>query len=277
MSDTSQLTAHYDGNADLTARIKAALDRGGFRPPLKLNVLAQFDELHMGGRQATERFAANLRINAGSRVLDLGCGLGGPARFIASTTGARVTGVDLTSGYIRAGRELTGMALMLDLVELREGDIRDLPFDAQSFDVVYMIHVGMNIADKATVFEQAARVLKPGGLFGIYDVMALQDNPVQFPVPWASGQDHSALSGPEIYRDGLENAGFRILSQTDRSAFALDTFARMASRQAAAGAPPALGMHLVMGPDAASRIDNMVASLTAGRIAPVEIIAELPR
>ncbi len=272
MAKTSQVAAHY-GDGALLDRIKDGLARQGIHPPLDLDVLGAFDEFHIGGREATEAFADSLRISAASRVLDLGCGLGGPARYFARATGARVTGIDLTADFIEAGRELTGMALMLDLVDLVQGDILELPFPEARFDVAYMIHVGMNVADKAALFSQVARVLKPGGQFGLYDVMALSEDPVRFPVPWASRADHSALAAPQAYRDALRASGFDIESETDRSAFAEEFFARMAARQAAPDGPPPLGLHLVMGADTKAKIANTVAAISAGGIAPIEIIA----
>lgn len=275
MPDTSQVAAHYSSGG-LLERIKDGLARSGVHPPLNLDTLALFDEFHIGGRQATKAFVKNLRINASSRVLDLGCGLGGPARYIAGATGARVAGVDLSAEFIETGRELTGMALMVDLVDLRQGDIMDLPFQEARFDVAYMIHVGMNIGDKEALFAEVARVLKPGGQFGVYDVMAMHENPVVFPVPWASKPEHSALVSRQTYREALDSAGFKIVSETDRSEAAQAFFVRLAAAQAAAGGAPPLGQHLVMGEDFPAKRANLVAALDAGHIAPIEIIACLP-
>lgn len=276
MSETSKIEAHY-ASGSLLERIEAGLAEHGVRPPLDLDTLALFDEFHIGGRQATASFLKKLGVTAGNRVLDLGCGLGGPARFIAKATGARVTGVDLTREFVETGRALTGMALMLDVVDIVQGSILDLPFPDRSFDVAYMIHVGMNTADKAALAAEAARVLKPGGVFGIYDVMAISDEPITYPVPWASTAEHSALGTPQAYRDALTGAGFRIESETDRTEFAQAFFARMAELRANADGPPPLGIHLVMGPDAPTKMRNMIANIANGLIAPIEMVAQLPR
>ena len=267
MSDPSGIAEHYSGENDLLARIEAALREHGARVPFDLDTLGLFDEFHIGGRAATAKLVDGLALSASSRVVDLGSGLGGPARYIAKTTGAHVTGVDLTPDFVEAGQTLTGMAVMLDRVRLTQGDICDLPFDNQSFDAGYMIHVGMNIADKAALAREAARVLKPDSRFVIYDVMALSAKGVTYPVPWASGPDQDALCMIQVYRRALIGAGFSILSETNRSDL---------MRPPPASAQDAvLGLHLVMGPEAGRKIGNMVEALRDGRIAPIEIVARL--
>ncbi len=274
MTELSEVAKHYSSTA-LLDRIEDALEKVGARRPLDLETLALFDEFHIGGRRATHHLLEKLMVSAGSKVLDLGCGLGGPARYVAKTRGARVTGLDLSADFVTAGNALTGQALMADLVELRQGSVLDMPFDDDQFDVAYMIHVGMNISDKPALAAEVARVLKPGGVFGIFDVMAVGDADLSYPVPWASGPEQSALSPPAAYRDALTGAGFDIRSETDRSEFALEFFARMMARQNKSEGQPVLGLHLVMGPEAGLKISNMVAALQGGQIAPVEMIARL--
>lgn len=274
MTGVSEVAEHYSSSS-LLDRIETALARAGAKRPLDLETLALFDEFHIGGRQATDHLLKHLDISAGNRVLDLGCGLGGPARYVAKVSTARVTGLDLTEDFVAAGNALTGQALMVDLVDLQQGSILEMPFDDDQFDVAYMIHVGMNIADKAALACEAARVLKPGGLFGIYDVMAVDEPELTFPVPWASGPDQSALSTPQVYRDALAGAGFKLLLETDRTEFAKEFFARLSDRQSKAGGPPILGLHLVMGPDAPIKIRNMVKLIHGHQIAPIEMIARL--
>lgn len=266
MSDPTGISEHY-GSDSLLTRIEAALRAHGARTPLDLDTLSLFDEFHIGGRAATAALLDHLGVTAGSRVLDLGCGLGGPARFIAKTTGAHVTGVDLTPDFVTAAQALTGLALMIDRVRVVQGDILNLPFGLDEFDAAYMIHVGMNIADKAALASSVARVLKPGGTFGIYDVMALSTQDVTYPVPWASAPGQSALSSPQGYRDALTGAGFTVVSETNRSDFL---------RPPPAGSETsALGLHLVMGPDTATKVGNMAAAVRAGLLAPIEMIARL--
>ena len=274
MTETTGVAEHYT-KGGLLDRIKAGLKELGASEPIDIETLAPVDEFHMGGRSATVPFVDKMGLTPDSRVLDLGCGVGGPARYTAKTTGAHVTGIDLTDEFVETGNELSGMTGLTDRVDLVQGSILELPFADASFDVAYMIHVGMNIADKATLMAETARALKPGGLFAIYDVMLVGDGDLLLPVPWASDSKGSALASPEQYRAALVEAGFEIVSEIDRTSFAEDFFAAQAAAQATVSGPPALGLHLVIGSDVKTIIGNMVANLKQGRIAPVEIIARL--
>ena len=265
----------YYASGSLVQRIKAGLTSLGVSPPVDLKTLAPLDEFHIGGRSATVPFLRRLGIGAGDRVLDLGCGLGGPARFAAHSTGAQVTGIDLTEEFVTAGQVLTDMTGLVGQVDLVQGSILDLPFAKASFDAAYMIHVGMNIADKAGIAAQVARVLKPGGVFGIYDVMRVSEGDIRFPVPWANDESHSALASPETYRAALQQAGFRIEHQQDLTGFAQDFFARMAADPRPKGGPPPLGLHLVMGVDTAAKMRNLAGNIADGYVAPIEMIARL--
>jgi len=272
MKQTTNIAKHYSSGS-LLEKIRAGLAVMNATGVIDADVLAPVDEFHIGGRQATVPFLDQLDLGPGARVLDLGCGLGGPARFAAQRYGAQVTGVDLTPEFVETGNALCQMTGLQDQVDLHVGSILDLPFADATFDAAYMIHVGMNIADKHTLCAQAARVLKPGAVIGIYDVMQITDEQIAFPVPWASTPDQSALATPADYRAALETAGFTVLRETDRTGYARDFFAGIAAAQKPANGPPPLGLHLVMGPETGTKIANMVANISTGRIAPVELIA----
>ena len=136
-----------------------------------------------------------------------------------------------------------------------------------------MLHVGMNITDKPGLVREVARVLKPGGLFGVYDVMRTGPSELAFPVPWAVTPELSAVGTPDAYKAALRAGGFEISAERSRREFALEFFRSLRAHMAQAGGPPPLGLHLVMGPDASTKIANMIANVEAGSIAPVEIIA----
>jgi ubiquinone/menaquinone biosynthesis C-methylase UbiE len=274
-AETTGVAAHYTSGS-LLDKIRTGLEALGATAPVSLETLAMVDEFHTGGRAATVPFLARLGIGKGDRVVDLGCGIGGPARFAAQSLGVRVSGIDLTGEFIATGTALTDMAGLGDQVSLREGSILELPFADQSFDAAYMIHVGMNISDKAGIMAEAARVLKPGGAFGIYDIMRMRDADLTFPVPWAAEPAQSALDTPATYRAALRGAGFAVESETDQSGLAREFFARAGAAQARADGPPPLGLHLVLGPEGKTMMGNMVANIGSGRVAPVEIIARLP-
>jgi ubiquinone/menaquinone biosynthesis C-methylase UbiE len=270
--EATGVAAHYSSGS-LLERIKTGLAALNASPPLDLDTLAMVDEFHIGGRQATVPFLKKLEIGAGDRVLDLGCGLGGPARFAARTTGAHITGIDLTDEFVSTGRALTDMTGLTKQVDLVQGSILDLPFEPASFDAAYMIHVGMNIADKTRIAAQAARMLKPGGVFGIYDVMRVGEGQMLYPVPWASEERQSALATPDMYRQALVQAGFTVESELDLRGFAKDFFAQVLASQSGAEGPPPLGLHLIMGGNTPVMMRNMVANISEGRISPTEIIA----
>src|SRR6266436_4746410 len=126
---------------------------------------------------------------AGLRVLDVGSGIGGPARYFAAEHGCRVTGIDLTEEFVRVARSLTARTKLDGLVEFRQGSALEMPFERESFDRAYMIHVGMNIADKAGIFREVRRVLKAGGLFTVFDIVRAKDGAMQYPVPWAASEE----------------------------------------------------------------------------------------
>lgn len=273
MTNPQDVSRHYT-HGDLIAAIRGGLAALGKTPDrISVDDLAPVDEFHIGGRQASEDFLGQLDFTPDSHVLDIGCGLGGGARFVASRYGSHVTGIDLTPEYVETARTLSGWVGLQDRISLHQGSALALPFAEASFDGAYMLHVGMNITDKATLFAEVARVLRPGAAFGIYDVMRTGEGELAFPLPWATTPSSSAVGTPEDYRVALERAGFAIIAERERRGFALSFFDQLRARTAAAGGPPPLGLHLLMGRTTPEKVNNMIGNIAAGRIAPVEIIA----
>jgi hypothetical protein len=136
-----------------------------------------------------------------------------------------------------------------------------------------MLHVGMNIEDKEKLAAELARVLRPGALFGIYDVMGTGRGELAYPVPWATAADLSAVAEPERYKKALQDAGFTVIAERNRRDFALAFFAELRSKTAAAGGPPPLGLHVLMGKSTPEKVQNMIDNISKGLIAPVELIA----
>lgn len=272
------VTQHY-GRADLLDAIRSGLERLGVdAEEVTIADLAPVDEFHVGGRPATVRLCASLGISAGDRVLDVGCGIGGLARFIAVELGADVVGIDLTPSYVAVAQELTAWVGASAQAQFRvasadslSGSDRDGPFD-----VATLLHVGMNIADKAAAFAAVADALRPGGRFGIYDNLRAGAGDLDFPVPWASDAASSHVVDASAYTTALELAGFEVESVTDRSDEARAFFAKLRERSKQAQpspGPPPLGLHLLMGPDAGLKTANLFAAITGGVVAPTEIIA----
>jgi SAM-dependent methyltransferase len=233
--------------------------------------LATIDEFHMGGHQATTELAGRLRLRHGDRLLDIGSGLGGPARFFAREFGCTVTGIDLTPEYVAVAQDLTRMVGLQDSVSYRVASATALPFADGAFDAATLLHVGMNIPDKDRLCAEAGRVVKRGSVFGVYDVMRTGEGDIAFPVAWAAGPETSFVVDPAGYRRALEAAGFAIESERSQRALALAFFAKLKARMAEGGPPP-LGLHILMGADAGRKVANLVANLEAGRIEPIEMI-----
>jgi SAM-dependent methyltransferase len=237
--------------------------------------LAPVDEFHLGGRQATVDFALELGCSPGDHLLDIGCGLGGASRYFAKERGCQVTGIDLTDEFVRMAGNLARKVGLEALVSYRQGSALAMPFGSQAFDGAYMLHVGMNIQDKAALFAEARRVLKPGGVFGIYDVMG--EGPtsgLQFPVPWARRPETSFVQSLESYGRLLAEAGFRVERTRDRSDFALGFLKQVRSAGDPAAVAPQLGLHLLLGEDAPRMFANLMALIGRGQVAPVEIICQ---
>ena len=271
--DERAVVRHYETSGLLEA-LRRGLAAQGLSPErLSVDDLAAADEFHIGGRQATVEFHDQLGWQEGDALLDVGCGLGGTARYVASRHGARVTGIDLTPEYVSTGQAVNEWVGLSDRIGLRVGSALDLPFADASFDGAYMMHVGMNIPDKPALFRGVARVLRPGAVFGVYDVMRAGDGEVAYPVPWAETADTSALAAPADYEGALAGAGFEVTASRDRRAFAVEFFERLRARLAGTDGPPPIGLHLVLGPSAQDKIRNMIAAIASGAIAPVEMVA----
>lgn len=262
---------HY-ARFDVLPKILAGLEEAGMDPArLEPEQLKAVDEFHIGGADATHHLLDQLPIDAQSRVLDIGSGIGGPARTIAGRHGCRVVGIDLTPAYVEAATDLTRRCGLSDRARFEVASATALPFAPASFDVATMLHVAMNIPDKRAVFAQVGRVLVPGGIFAVYDVMRVGSGALGFPVPWAETEELSALAPPEAYRDAAAAAGFESIAENDRRDVALAFFERIQA-QAAGGAPAPLGLHLLMGPTVKEKVENMIAAIRAGDIAPVQMI-----
>ncbi|MBI1220571.1 MAG: methyltransferase domain-containing protein [Rhodobacteraceae bacterium] len=272
MADVAERVAEHYTLGTLDGAIRQGLEKLGVTGDPTLDQLAAVDEFHMGGRAATAELAGALGLAAGHRLLDIGCGLGGTARYLAATFGVTVDGVDLTPEFIAVGTALTARLGLADRVRLTEGNALRLPFAAGSFDAATLLHVGMNIADKAALFAGIAQVLRPGGVLAVYDVMRTGDAPLAYPVAWAADAGTSFLASPADYRAALQRAGFETTPEIDRRDMALAGFKAMKTRLAEQGPPP-LGLHLLMGAQAPAKVANMVANLESGTIAPVQIVA----
>ena len=266
------LARHYAPNT-LLANLHDAIQVLGKAPDMvTADDLAPMDEFHVGSREATEALLAPLQLQPSQRLLDVGCGLGGAARFVASCYGCSVTGVDLTAEFVEVGNELCRWLGLSDKVDLQQGDILSLPLASEQFDGAYMIHVGMNIRDKAALFKEVARTIKPGGFFAIFDLMRMTEGDITFPVPWSGGPETSFVATQADYQAALQAAGLQLQFHRNRHAYALDFYHRM-KRLVADSGPGPIGLHLLMGTATETRLSNAYGAMEAGIIAPVEMVA----
>ena len=272
--DLEGAVAQHYGVADLTERILKALAAAGIDTErIDPEQLAPVDEFHIGGRAATVHAVARMGLTAAQHVLDVGCGIGGATRYLAQSIGCRVTGIDLTPGYIAAAEELARRTGLADRIAYRVGSALAMPFPDAAFDAAITLHVAMNIKDRRGLYREVARVLKPGAVFCVYDVMRGRSDALQYPLPWADTPATSHLTTPEEMRALLGDAGFEVTEVEDRSQFAVDFF-RQSLANAASGAPP-LGLHIVMGANTRSKFQNMLANLQAAAIAPTLMVARV--
>jgi ubiquinone/menaquinone biosynthesis C-methylase UbiE len=271
--DIEERVAQHYAREHLEETILAALQASGIDTNrLTQSDLAAADEFHTGGRQATIEFASEIGFRPGMQLLDIGSGIGGSSRYFADAHGCTVTGVDLTEDYVRTAASLARRVGLETRVSYRQASALALPFEANSFDGAYMMHVGMNIEDKPALFKEIRRVLKPGGTFAIFDIMRKGPGDLAFPVPWSEVPATSFVTSPAEYRAALVGAGFEVVKERDRRDFAFDFFRKAQAKAAEMGGPPAVGIHLLMGANAKVKIENVIANLQGGLIAPTEMI-----
>lgn len=272
VSSEIKVAGHYT-RGKLEDAILQALARAGSDPE-RLNAadLATLDEFHVGGLEATRELAAQMELQPGFRLLDVGSGIGGPARYFASEYQCRVTGIDLTEEFVQVARSLTQRTRLDHLAEFVQTSALNTGFLPETFDRAYMIHVGMNVPDKAGVFREVRRLLKPGALFVIYDILRSGEGEMAYPVPWALTRDVSFVEDLKLYRNALAGAGFRVERDKGRKAFAIEFIERGIAR-AAQGQAPVLGLNLLMGDLAPVMIKNVLIMMKQDVLEPVELYA----
>lgn len=268
-----EVARHYAGGGNLAAVIAESLQRAGKDlAGLRTADLATVDEFHIRGRKATHEVARFLNLSPSSRVLDIGSGLGGPARAIAELHGCHVTGIDLTREFCEAASTLSQWVGLGDRVEFRQGDATALPFANGTFDAAMTIHVAMNIAAKDRVYSEARRVLKPDSRFVVYDVLQGEGGDVIFPVPWAREPSISHLATPDEMEELLSGAGFRIVNVVDSTQESQQWFEEMAARLSQSA--PAVTFQTFLGNDFPQMGRNQVANLRDRRIRTVMYVCE---
>lgn len=267
----------YSGPGSLVAAIGSALEAAGLnRATLRPADLAPIDEFHIRGRAASLEIVTALGLTADAHVLDLGSGLGGPARTVAEVTGCHVTGIDLTPEFCAVATALSEWTGLSERTRFQVGDATATGLADAAVDAALTVHVAMNIADKAGLYAEAFRVLRPGGRFVVYDVLHGEGGEVRYPVPWAKDASTSFLATPTDMRALLTGAGFAVSSEVDSSDESLVWFQQMRARIERDGPPP-VTFAAFLGAAFGQMASNQVANLAERRIRTVMFTCARPR
>lgn len=262
------LRSHYVQQGDLYDKIlQSFMDTKTSIFSIEPDMLAGIDEFHLGGKATTEALADSLDLRSGDVLLDIGCGIGGTARTLAQRFGCKVVGVDLIPEFVTVATRLSKLVGLDEATIFLDGDAAGLIYEAGHFSAVTMLHVGMNISNKAVVMSEMARVLEPGGRLAIFDIMRVDDGDLIYPMPWASHASESYVSTPEEYEVALSNAGFTFTRPVDRTQMV------MAELEKVAASPQLLNLGLLMGEQFSEKTANLYRALETGILAPVEIAA----
>jgi SAM-dependent methyltransferase len=270
------VSQHYDSST-LRDRIELALAGAGLSgKPLTWRDLTALDQFHTRGSAASEELAAALSPRPGTHVLDVGSGVGGPARFLAATYGCHVTGIDLTESFVDVATELSARVGMTGQTTFHQADALALPYADSSFDDVWTQHVAMNIADRPQLYAEIFRVLKPGGRLAAHDIVAGTGGPLFYPVPWASSEAISFLLTADGMRRSLLDAGFAITAWDDKTAPTLAAMIEYAARLEQNGGPPPLSTAALIGESFADSMANLTRNFDEGRAGALQVIATRP-
>jgi SAM-dependent methyltransferase len=274
---TNAIADHWGKGGDVYSLIVSALNRMS-KPldGLTLEDLAPVDHFHALGFPATVELADRLPIKAGQQILDIGCGLGGPARYIARRFQCNVSGLDITQPFVEAANKLTALVGLQDKVRIELGDGQYLPHPDSEFDGAYTQHVTMNVPDRPRFFTEAYRVLKPGAFFALTEHGLGPKGQPHYPVPWSADGTGAYLVTPFETRALLEKCGFEDLIVEDTGAKYVEGY-KIAIDKAEKGALPPLGIHLLMGETALQKTRNAARNIEEGRTHPIRVVCRKPR
>jgi 2-polyprenyl-3-methyl-5-hydroxy-6-metoxy-1,4-benzoquinol methylase len=272
MADDQRISGHYSSGS-LMQRLRAALAAEGIDPDRPtVEQLAPFDHFHGRGLEATQQAANLVSATPADHLLDVGSGIGGPARYFATRFGCRVSGIDLTAEFCDVARVLTRAVGLADRIAFEQGNALAMPFADASFDGAYSMNVSMNIADKAGLYREIRRVLKPGAWFVLAEVAQGPTGAPTYPTPWARTAETSFLSTPGETHEALAAAGFTVVQSRDTVADAVAFTARSRAMIARGEKPPFHAVYLIHGDLAREMAANGARDLAAGKTVPIEIL-----
>lgn len=277
MDTDHDVSGHYS-RGNLLGRLNAALVQDGIDPSHpSIEALAPYDQFHGRGLEATVEIADLLEIGADEHLLDIGSGIGGPARYLAHRFGCQVTGIDLTAEFCEVARALTRSLGLQTRVDFELGDALAMPFADASFEGAYSMNVSMNIADKSGFYREIHRVLKPGGWLMLSEIAKGAGGDLQYPTPWANSAQTSFLSTLEETQSGLADAGFDVLQLRSTREQALAFGARSRAMVERGEKPPHRAVMLIHGETATRAMANTARGLAEARIVPIEVLSRKRR
>ena len=271
MTDLRAVESHY-GSSGVVERILAALGPDSEVSP---DALAPMDHFHGRGLEATRDLAGLLDPKPDELLLDIGCGIGGPARWIAAHYQCRVTGIDLTADYCAVAEALTAATGQSEHVRIVHGSALETPFDDAGFDRAYSQNVVMNIADKQAFYREAFRVLRPGGTLALSNLAEGPNGPPYYPTPWANTSATSFLASLVDTRVDLLAAGFEIISIEDTTPRVRPQVIETLKKFETEGFPQR-NVYAVLGERFKDFQFNSMRSMRDGRVTTIEALARKP-
>ncbi|MDH5459315.1 MAG: methyltransferase domain-containing protein [Nitrospinota bacterium] len=273
MPKTQQLINTHYGVSGILDSIQDALTAMGKNMDHLIPAdLVLVDAFHLRGRESTLELADRTGIQPGLIVLDVGCGLGGSVRYLASERECNVTGIDLTEEYVNVATALSKLVGLENKVQFHHASALELPFENETFDLIWTEHVQMNIEDKRLFYGEIFRVLKPGGRLLFHDIFLGGGGELHYPVPWASEPSFSFLWPLNKVQNTLEAIGFSIADWEDKTRPSEEFLKKMKE-----AGPQPLGIHLLMGDTAPIKIQNVLRNLQENRICVIQAVAEKAR
>lgn len=273
MNTDHEVASHYS-HGSLLSRLNAALKEDGVDPDHpSIAELAPYDQFHGRGLEATVGLAGLMQAGPADHILDVGCGIGGPARYFASRLGCRVTGIDLTPEFCDVARHLTQLLQLDERVAFEAGDALRMPFPESSFDGAYSMNVSMNIADKHAFYREIHRVLRPGAWLLLSEIAKGEGGELDYPTPWAASAHTSFLSTPEETRSGLEESGFDVIRLHSTLEEVRAFLARSRAMVERGEKPPQRAVMLIHGELATKAMANTAQGFAEARIVPIEVLA----